>query len=56
MTVNAARLEEYCLGQLFYFFEVAVALTALFHAANPFDQPGVEAYKRRVAARLEALR
>ncbi len=56
VTVNAARLEEYCLGQLFYFFEVAVALTALFHAANPFDQPGVEAYKRRVAARLEALR
>lgn len=56
VTVSAARLDARCLGQLFYFFQMAVALTALFHGVNPFDQPGVEAYKKSVKARLEALR
>ena len=55
VTITSQRLDAYCLGQLFYFFEVAVALTALFHGVNPFDQPGVEAYKKNVKARFDSL-
>lgn len=55
VTISTRRLDAQCLGALFYFFQVAVALTALFHGANPFDQPGVEAYKKSVKARLDSL-
>ncbi len=40
------------LGQLFYFFEKAVALTGYLLRINPFDQPGVEAYKKNMFALL----
>ncbi|MCL1895658.1 MAG: glucose-6-phosphate isomerase [Clostridiales bacterium] len=36
----------YAFGQLVYFFELACALTGLLMGVNPFDQPGVEAYKK----------
>nr|MBC8283283.1 glucose-6-phosphate isomerase [Nitrospinota bacterium] len=36
------------LGQLFYFFERAVAMTGYLNEVNPFDQPGVEMYKRNM--------
>lgn len=39
---------EYALGQLFYFFEYAVAISALMLGVNPFDQPGVTTYKNNM--------
>ncbi|MDG5816273.1 glucose-6-phosphate isomerase [Chitinispirillales bacterium ANBcel5] len=43
---------EQTLGQLFYFFEKAVALSGYILRVNPFDQPGVEAYKKNMFALL----
>lgn len=40
------------IGAAFYFFEVVVAISALLLDVNPFDQPGVEAYKRNMFTRL----
>jgi glucose-6-phosphate isomerase len=40
------------LGGLVWFFEAACALSALMMGVNPFDQPGVEAYKREMKALL----
>jgi glucose-6-phosphate isomerase len=45
------RTEE-TLGQLFYFFEKAIALSGYLLRVNPFDQPGVEAYKKNMFALL----
>ena len=42
------ELSEYYLGQLYYFFELACALSAGILGMNAFDQPGVEAYKREM--------
>ncbi|OJF91010.1 glucose-6-phosphate isomerase [Alkalibacterium sp. 20] len=42
----------YTLGYLFYFFEVAVAISGYMNGVNPFDQPGVEAYKKNMFALL----
>ncbi|MDN6295849.1 MAG: glucose-6-phosphate isomerase [Alkalibacterium gilvum] len=43
---------EYTLGYLFYFFEIAVAISGYLNSVNPFDQPGVEAYKKNMFALL----
>jgi glucose-6-phosphate isomerase len=45
------RSEE-TLGQLFYFFEKAIAISGYLLRVNPFDQPGVEAYKKNMFALL----
>ncbi len=45
MTIFLPELSEFYLGQLFYFFEYAVAISGYVLGVNPFDQPGVEAYK-----------
>lgn len=50
LTVNA--MDEYSYGQLFYFFMFSCYLSGLLLGVNPFDQPGVEAYKARMFARL----
>ena len=42
----------YSLGQLVYFFEKAVAVSGYLNGVNPFDQPGVEDYKRNMFALL----
>lgn len=47
------KLNEYYLGQLIQFFEVACALSGYTLGVNPFDQPGVEAYKKNMFALLE---
>ena len=47
------RLNEYFLGQLIQFFEVACGLSGYTLGVNPFDQPGVEAYKKNMFALLE---
>ena len=45
-------LSEYYAGQLLYFFEFACALSGYTLGVNPFDQPGVEAYKKNMFALL----
>ncbi|HEY3369830.1 MAG TPA: glucose-6-phosphate isomerase [Prolixibacteraceae bacterium] len=47
------KLNEYFLGQLIQFFEVACGLSGYILGVNPFDQPGVEAYKKNMFALLE---
>lgn len=48
LTVTVPTLNAYYLGQLFYFFEYACYLSGCLLGVNPFDQPGVEAYKQRM--------
>ncbi len=48
MTITVPRFDAPSLGQLFYFFEKAVAIKGYLLGVNPFDQPGVEAYKRKM--------
>lgn len=50
--INIPDQSEYTLGYLFYFFEIAVAISGYLNAVNPFDQPGVEAYKKNMFALL----
>jgi glucose-6-phosphate isomerase len=53
MRIDIPRLNEYYLGQLIYFFELACGLSGYTLDVNPFDQPGVEAYKKNMFALLE---
>lgn len=46
-------LDEYNLGQLFYFFEKVCGISAYVLGVNPFNQPGVEAYKKNMFQLLE---
>ena len=46
MTILMKTLDAYSLGALLYFFEIACGVSGLMHGVNPFDQPGVEAYKK----------
>ncbi len=50
--VSVPALDEYHLGGLLYFFEYVVALTGYALGVNPFNQPGVEAYKQEMFRRL----
>ena len=53
LRVAVPQLNEYYLGQLIYFFEKACGLSGYTLGVNPFDQPGVEAYKKNMFALLE---
>ena len=46
------ELDEYYVGQMIYFFELACAVSGYILDINPFDQPGVEAYKKNMFALL----
>ena len=52
MEVSVERLDEASLGALFYFFEFACGISAYVLGINPFNQPGVEAYKKNMFALL----
>ncbi len=52
MTIELPELNAYYLAQLFYFFEIGVAVSGYMLGVNPFDQPGVEAYKKNMFALL----
>lgn len=52
LEIKADTLNEYTLGQLFAFFETACAVGGALMGVNPFDQPGVEAYKKNLFALL----
>ena len=53
LIVNIPEATPYHLGYMFYFFEKACAVSGYLLGANPFDQPGVEAYKKNMFALLE---
>lgn len=48
MEIGVERIDEYTLGQLIYFFEFACGVSGYTLGVNPFDQPGVEAYKKNM--------
>jgi glucose-6-phosphate isomerase len=50
--IQIPEISEYTLGQLIYFFELACGLSGYLLGVNPFDQPGVEAYKKNMFALL----
>lgn len=50
MKLEFLKLDEYGIGTMFAFFETACAVSGLMSAINPFDQPGVEAYKKNLFA------
>jgi glucose-6-phosphate isomerase len=52
MVVNIPELDPFYLGQLLYFFEQACGISGYMLGVNPFDQPGVEAYKKNMFALL----
>ncbi|WP_418540131.1 glucose-6-phosphate isomerase [Massilistercora timonensis] len=52
LLVNIPAQDEYSLGQLFYFFEFACGVSGYISGVNPFNQPGVESYKRNMFALL----
>ncbi|MCG8701492.1 MAG: glucose-6-phosphate isomerase [Bacteroidales bacterium] len=51
--IELPELSEYFIGQVMYFFEKACGISAYLLGVNPFDQPGVEAYKKNMFALLE---
>ncbi|MBO5267777.1 MAG: glucose-6-phosphate isomerase [Muribaculaceae bacterium] len=53
MRIVMPRLSEQFLGQLIYFFEAACGISGYLLGVNPFNQPGVEAYKSNMFALLE---
>ncbi|MCX6253121.1 MAG: glucose-6-phosphate isomerase [Bacteroidia bacterium] len=53
ITINIPVLDEYYAGQMIYFFEMACAISGYILDVNPFDQPGVEAYKSNMFALLK---
>ncbi len=50
--ITMPMISEYSLGQLIYFFEKACGISGYLLGVNPFDQPGVEAYKKNMFALL----
>jgi glucose-6-phosphate isomerase len=53
LKIELPTLNEYYLGELLYFFEKACGISGYLLGINPFDQPGVEAYKKNMFALLE---
>lgn len=51
--LSIPKLTEYYIGQLIYFFEKSCAISGLIIDVNPFNQPGVEAYKKNMFALLD---
>ncbi len=52
LVINMDKADEENLGRLIYFFEKACAISGYMLGVNPFDQPGVEAYKKNMFALL----
>lgn len=52
LLVNIPEQNEFYLGQLFYFFEFACGISGYISGVNPFNQPGVESYKKNMFALL----
>ena len=52
VVIRVEKLDEYNVGALIYFFEKACGISAYMLGVNPFDQPGVESYKKNMFALL----
>lgn len=52
LVLEIPKLDEFHLGRLFYFFQRAVAMSGLLLGVNPFNQPGVEVYKKKLREKL----
>ena len=52
MFITLPKQDEFTLGYVIYFFELAIAASGYLNGVNPFDQPGVEAYKKNMFALL----
>lgn len=52
LVINIPKQDEFYLGELFYFYEFACGLSGYLLGVNPFNQPGVESYKRNMFALL----
>ena len=52
MLLQIPKMDSYTFGYLVYFFEIACAMSAYWIGVNPFNQPGVEAYKKNMFALL----
>lgn len=52
LVIDIPEQDEYSLGQLFYFFEYACGVSGYLLGVNPFNQPGVESYKKNMFALL----
>ena len=52
LMVKIPEVNEFYLGQLFYFFEFACGVSGYMLGVNPFNQPGVESYKKNMFALL----
>ena len=53
IVINIDDINEYTIGQLIYFFEKSCAISAYILGVNPFNQPGVEAYKKNMMSLLK---
>ncbi len=52
LTIKVPEQNEFYLGQLFYFYEFACGVSGYVLGVNPFNQPGVESYKKNMFALL----
>ncbi|MCR4584259.1 MAG: glucose-6-phosphate isomerase [Lachnospiraceae bacterium] len=52
LMINVPEVNEFYLGELFYFFEFACGVSGYILGVNPFNQPGVESYKKNMFALL----
>ncbi|MEG0987846.1 MAG: glucose-6-phosphate isomerase, partial [Clostridium sp.] len=50
LKINIPEQNEFCLGELFYLFEFACGVSGYLMGVNPFNQPGVESYKKNMFA------
>ena len=53
MKITLPKVNEYYLGELIYFFERGCGISGYILGVNPFNQPGVEAYKKNMFALLD---
>ncbi len=53
LRIEIPQISEFYIGQLLYFFEIGCGLSGYLLGVNPFDQPGVEAYKKNMFALLD---
>ncbi|MCR4641666.1 MAG: glucose-6-phosphate isomerase [Lachnospiraceae bacterium] len=52
LMIHVPEVSEFCLGELFYFFEFACVVSRYILGVNPFNQPGVQSYKKNMFALL----
>ena len=54
--ISVTTLNEHVMGELIYFFEMSAAISAYALGLNPFNQPGVEEYKKEMQALISEIK